>query len=478
MPRIFQQLTRLFASPVGVWILVGLVLAGALGLRVWMAADNGFPTVDGVFYLEQSRELVHQHHLSYSCFPPGWPLLTALPLALQDQNDPMAMLRAAQMANVVFGSLFCLLTFLALRPLLGCWLALLAMALLAILPGSAVLARGDLSEMSYACGLLAGWLMLQKDRRFLAGLLFGYTYLIRPEALLAAAGLGLWLLWRHRRLPWTYALGVLIPVLPYLAFIRVTTGTWDLSSKSVAVQLSLEAYPGWRYPGLVWKNLTLLVPLLWRMIGLPLVLLGLWGLVRRPGRWLWMLAPLLPVPFIINPMAERFWVPYLPFILLAAGLGGRALWELGSASRRRLLAVGLLLVALAGQGLAMRDDVSWYRAKSESFHGLKQAGVWLRERVEPDTVIAAYKPYTSYWAGCRFIKYPDLLDAMSLVTWAQNNGAEYMVVNVHVVHYLRHGLDHLLIFPTPTYLQDKVELVQLFKFDDTQHTTAIYRLKN
>ena len=110
-------------------------------------------------------------------------------------------------------------------------------------------------------------------------------------------------------------------MIPYLIFIRVQTGAFDLTSKTVAVSLSLEAHPGWHYLGLIGRNLGIFLPKLAGILGLPVVLLAMWGMVKGRGPWLWLLAPLLPVPFIINPMDVRFWIPYLPVILLAAGLG-------------------------------------------------------------------------------------------------------------------------------------------------------------
>ncbi len=442
-----------------------------------MAARNEFPTVDGVLYLEQSRELVTRGTVPFSCFPPGWPALVAVPYAFLDHDDPLALLRAGQAANVFCGTLAPLLAFFLMRPFIGPRLALLGMTLLMFAPANIVYSKNDLSEMSFTCALLGAWLLLGRDRRLTAGLVLGFAYLIRPEALLAAGGLGLWLWRKDHRPPWRLVVPLVLVMIPYLIFIRVQTGAFDLTSKTVAVQLSLEAHPGWRYPVLVVRNLGEFLPKIAGLLGLPVVLLAVWGMVRRPGPWLWLLAPLLPVPFIINPMDERFWLPYVPVILLAAGLGavdltGRKL--LAAPWRRAVLAVLLL----AGFGLAARDDAYWIRRNREAFYGLRDAGAWLRPRVDRDTLIAAYKPYASFWAGCRFIKYPPDLDAAALVAWSRNSGAEYMIVNVKVVHTLATGLDPLLVSPLAPQLADKVTLVELLKYDLVEHNTAIYRIND
>jgi hypothetical protein len=433
--------------------------------------------VDGVLYLEQSRELVAQGTVPFSCFPPGWPALVALPYAFMNHDDPMALLRAGQVANVLLGTLAPLLAFLLMRPYLGSRLALLGMALLMFSPQYIVYSKNDLSEMSFTCALLAAWLLLRRDRRVLAGLVFGFAYLIRPEALLAAGGLGLWLWRRDRRPPWRLAVPVVLVMIPYLVFIRVQTGAFDLTSKTVAVSLSLEAHPGWKYLVLIFRNLGEFLPRLGGLLGWPLVALAVWGIIRRPGAWLWLLAPVLPVPFIINPMDERFWLPYLPVILLGAGLGAADL-----ASRRWLAAswrrAVLAMVLLAGFGLSARDDAYWVRRNREAFYGLRDAGAWLRPRVDQDTLIAAYKPYASFWAGCRFIKYPPGMDATELVAWARNHGARYMIVNVKVAHSLAEGLDPLLVSPLHPRLADKITLVELLQYDVVDHNTAIYRIND
>jgi hypothetical protein len=331
--------------------------------------------------------------------------------------------------------------------------------------------------MSFTCALLGAWLLVRREKMVGAGLMFGFAYLIRPEALLAAGGLGLWVWLRDRRPPWRMIVPMVLVMIPYLVFIKVQTGSFDLTSKTVAVSLSLEAYPGWSYLGLIANNLKILLPKLVGILGLPLVLMAIWGMIKGRGAWLWLLAPLLPVPFIINPMDERFWIPYLPVFVLAAGLGTRQLAQLPWFNNRWKQGV-LLGVILVGLGLAAKDDAYWIRRNREAFYGLKDAGAWLRTRTDSDTIIAAYKPYTSFWAGCRFIKYPDHMDAAGLAAWAHNNGAMYMVVNVKVAHTLNKGLDPFLESPLRPDLAEKLTLVKLFEYDLVEHTTAIYKIND
>ncbi len=458
------------------WLPVAGLAVLALVIRIRLAGANEFPTVDGVEYMVQARYLLDHGRPPFSCFPPGWPLLISVPLLWLDRSDPMALLRAAQGVNVVAGTLLALLTFLLLRRRLGYLLALLGMAVMVLLPENLILAKGDLSDTTYACGLLISWLLYERGRKGSAGLLFGLTYLIRPEAILAGVALSAHEAWRTRKPPRAMILGLLAPVLPYLVFIRAASGTWGLSSKDVALSQSLSAHPGLGYFALIWHNLTALAPLLTGMLGIPLVALACWGLVRARSRWLWMLVPLLPVPLIINPMVPRFWQPYIPFFLLGAGLAGKELT--GRIRAGRPLAAAILVVlALGGFYQATRDDMIFVKHDTEAYFGLKDAGTWLRTRVQPETVIAAYKPYTSFWAGCRFTRLPDEDNTEALLAWVRNSGARYLIVNVLVAHTRRKALDPLLQKPLPGHLAAKLELVQLFQYDLVEHNTAVYRLK-
>ncbi len=456
------------------WLPVALLSCLALIIQWQLATANHFPTVDGTQYMDQARILTTEGRLPFSCFPPGWPLLISVPLLFLNQADPMVLLRTAQGANILLGLVLALTTFLFLRTRLGYWPALVGMAVIILLPENLILAKGDLSEISYASGLMTAWLFFERGRKETSGVFFGLTYLIRPEAIIAAVGLLIHDSLRNRKPSGRMTLGLAIPVLPYLAFIKIASGNWGLSSKDIALTQSLASHPGGDYLHLIIHNLGQLGPLLTGMLGIPLVLLSLWGFWRGRGSWLWLLAPLLPVPLIINPMVVRFWYPYVPVFLLGAGL---ALLDLKLLlPRGKFLAAGLLIVTLGGVGYASRDDMIFVRHETEAYYGLKDAGLWLQPMVEPETIIAAYKPYTSFWAGCRFLKFPVEPNTAALVAWAKNHHAEYFIVNVLVAHTTVKALDPLLQKPLPNPYAKELELVQLFQYDIVEQNTAVYRV--
>ncbi len=457
------------------------VVAVALAVRWWAAAHNGFPTVDGTQYLELAWRFCFRGELPYSCFPPGWPLLAAIPLRFLPADDPLAMLTAAHIANVALGTLAVWLTWLLLRPRLGFALALAGTALVALLPQDIVLGKSDLSDLAYQCGLLGGWLLLERRRDLPAALALGYTYLVRPESALASLGLIAWR-WRgDRRLPWRLALGHAALVVPYLVYLRVAGGAWDVSSKTVALTLSLQQHPGLGYFGMVAHNVGLLLPLLTGQLGLPLVLLAAWGTARHRGAWAWLLAPLLSVPLVINPMVVRFWLPYVPVLLLGAGLGARSLVAAAATGRgglaRRWPALALGVAVATGLAVAAVDDAPLVKRNTEAYYGLKDAGLWLRGQTTPESLVADYKPYAPYWAGCRFLKYPEFDGALQYALWARNTSVDYLVVNVQTVRQYLPGLDGLLVSPLAPDLADKLELVHTCFYDRVGDNTVVYRVR-
>lgn len=459
---------------------LAIVLAVALAVRWWAANGNGFPTVDGTQYLEQAWQLCFQGRLAYSCFPPGWPLLAAIPLRFMNDGDPEAMLRAAHIANVSLGSLSVWLTWLFARRHLGFAAALAIAMVVALLPQNIVLAKSDLSDIAYGCGLLGGWLLLERRRDLPAGLVLGFTYLVRPESALASLGLISWRWRADRRPPWGLMIGHAVFVLPFLIFLRVAGGSWDISSKTVALSQSLDAHPGPAYLGMIATNLALLLPLLTGQLGLPLALLAAYGTARHRGAWAWLLAPLLSVPLVINPMVVRFWLPYLPALLLGAALGWRSLadaWSTRPPWRPKATMAALGLVVAGGLVFAAVDDFPLIHRNTEAYYGLKDAGLWLRGQVTPRSLVADYKPYAPYWAGCRFLKYPELGNALEYALWARNQGIDYLVVNVQTVRQYLPGLDGLLVSPLAPELADKLELAHTCFYERVGDNTVVYRVK-
>ena len=468
------MLERLGSRNISLGLLL-LLMAAGLAVRVHYARPDAFPSVDGVFYLQQSRDLVLENRLPFNSFPPGWPVLASLPLYFSDASDPARVFRVAQGANVFLGVMWAGLAFLLLRRELGPWLALLGAAVLLALPLAIISAKGDLSEMSYSCVLLVALLLWPRDR-FQTGLALGCAYLIRPEALLIAVGGMAWGVWRERRVPWGLILGTSLCVIPYVLFIHHHTGHWALSGKMGFLAAVRESHQGSALLGLVAGNLKTFLIHLPRMVGVPIVLLAVLGAVARPRYIYLSLLALAPLPLFDFAMAERYWLPYLPVILLAAGIGGQVLRDMAKSLPHRVVSGVLLSACLVGVVVVSGDSAFWVSRNPNAYPGLRDAGQWLAPRITPDTKIAGYKPFTSYWAGGRFVKYPPNLGVEAILDELQAQDVEYLVVNFHVARLLAPELKPLLQQPLAPELVGRVQVLEVFDYTPDDHTTVVFAL--
>jgi len=460
------------------WTLAILLVLAALVLRIVLVAADRFPSVDGVFYMDQARRLLTEGRLVFSTFPPGWPLFMTIPLLVLGVDDPLAPLRAAQFANVALGTALGGLVWLMLRADAGRRLALAGAAVVLLLPLFIKASAGDMSDVLYACVVVAVWLLDRRGRALATGLLLGYAYLIRPEALLIAGGLALLAVVRDRRVPWRLLLGFALFFAPYVLFVHAETGRWALSSKSVVLERTLGEYPGGAYRTMILDNLRAHLPNLVGLLGLPAIALAAVGAVVRPGRWLIFVIPgMLPVFFSI-PMMSRFWLPMAPFLLIGAVRGGRWLLERLPESRRRLGVWALVGLVLAGTLVASLDEVSGIGDVSETYEGLRDAGLRLRPHVDADTRIAEYKPYASFWAGCGHLRVPADMPISDVIQFCQDEGAGYIVVNVFVARTFRPALLDLLDRPLPSDIRDEVEVVEIFDYPDSfANNTVLFRIQ-
>jgi hypothetical protein len=207
------------------WIALGAIVVVAFAWRALGALAIVYPSVDGVNYMTIARTLVRDGSLMFSTFPPGWPLIIVPPLTFVGAEDPMLLLRTAQWANVLLGTVAVVLVYLVARRPLGRIGALLLAAFVAFLPDLVITATTDLSEASYLAVLLAGWWALRSRSDWATGLLFGFAYLIRPEALIVLLGVVALRSARDRRPHWKPLVGAAVFVVPFWSR-RSRTGVW------------------------------------------------------------------------------------------------------------------------------------------------------------------------------------------------------------------------------------------------------------
>ncbi len=507
---------------------IAAILLAAAGLRLWLALGTSYPGFDAVYYLHQARTLVSTGVLPFGSFAPGWPLLVSAGLLPVGAEDPLTVLRVAQVLNVVLGTALVGLTFVMLRRHAGTGMGLLGAAMMAVQPLAVRLSTGAMSDLLAAVLLAGAWLLLARGAHVRAGLCLGYAYVVRPELLLVAGAVALAELVRTRRIPWRLGLAAAACVVPYLVFARLASGQWTLSGKSGFLAAGLADVQQRGLGAVLGENLPELLSGLPAQLGWPLVILALVGVMVRPGRHLLFMLPVLVLPIFTFRMDARYWVPYLPFWLLAASHGG--MWLAGIAARgaarmgwaerpgpergpdgtgaerprpaggpegpraersrpaggpdearagselRQTVAAALAAMAVVGFAMTTAPEIRRLPQPEEVFLGLRDAGLWLRERVDRHTVVAGYKPYASYWAGCRFAGYGSAAGAGEVLTRSVERGAEYLVVNRYVARFLMPDLAPFFD-PLPPHVLEVITPDRTFTYPDLPgQETRVFRV--
>lgn len=453
-----------------------LVLLIALLLRAYAALQVEYPTVDGVHYMDTARTFAREDRLPFSTFPPGWPLLIHAALRVHGSDHAAHVLLTAQAWNVALGTFAGVLVFVLVRRRSTRWWALMAAGIFLLLPETITASSSDLSEMSYVVALLGAWLLFERRPSWIAGVLFGLAYLVRPEALLVFTALCVLAGVRARRVPAGAILGCLVLVLPYVVFMHGETGSWMLSSKNaflddaVADRSLAELARQWG------RNVVVLAAPLGDVIGWPLVGLAAIGISRRRDAMVFALLPLLLLPLFTFRMEARYWIPLLPFVFAYAVIGARWLID-RRPGQRALLTAATVLVVCGGVERAARDDWRYLGANFEFYPGMRDVGLWLGPQISRGDVVADYKPYVAFWSGATFRKLPRDRDARGIVDWARENGLQYLVVNEHLVGSLTPELAPLL-GELPESMARKLTLVRVATVEgQPRHTTLLYRVE-
>ena len=238
-----------------------LLLRGLIGALLLAAAVRGYLlwqyyciTWDGVEYIRAARNFF-AGNLSAgleSLYPPGYPLLIA---AFQPLIGDWEL--AGQCISILSGVALLLPLYRVFGAMFGEKIALLACYLAAISPFLALYSVHVRSEIPYLLFATTAFYFCYAaiERRalgqfFAAGLLAGYAFLIRPEAigfLVIVPGVLLvrWLCWRERQgMPLlapsaSLAAGFMIFALPYIVYLSVDTGRFGAISRKAGVTLAI-----------------------------------------------------------------------------------------------------------------------------------------------------------------------------------------------------------------------------------------------
>ncbi len=428
------------------WSAIGALCAIALGVRLYAMQFQPLVNWDGAFYINYFRDRSWQ-----LVFPPGYPLFIELFRIFIPDG-----VKAAQLVSVAAGSLLPIPLTLLARKFMGSLPALLASLVIALNPLFIRFSAVTMSESLFILLEVTAILWYLGRRPILFGIASGLAYLTRPEALLVAGILiGVDVI---RRRDWSFAgrfaLAFLIFLLPYVIYVRVESGAWTLSPKTTNFRVreaswranvaressatpvptteerltsSIDLYPAraLEYAGL-----------LFRFGGVPLILLGLAGMVRFRNILLAGLAMLLILPLFGLDPADRFIMPYLPFIALFA------MMVLALSKRWLVVSLGAVLMLL---GFASQS--AYAVTPEEGITEFCTAGMAMRPLTHPSDIFVDRKPYTAFYAGGRYVEMPND-PADSILAFAQRIGAKYLVVSARVVRVFRPQLNFLLYSDT------------------------------
>ena len=439
---------------------LGIPLAAAVLLRLWLVGSNSGLTMDSPLYVRMAEDLLAGHRAPSPAHH-GYPALVALAsLVLPGREVPgRAVSMLASLAIVA-------LTWWLARRRVSAAVAWAPATLVALHPLLAVYGGAIMTESTFLCLALAGTALLEARRARVGGALLGAAWWVRPEAVLLAPLAVALVPLRARERTLALALATCV-ALPYSLVLRLEQGTWSLTPKSVLVRVRrADARSAeWRladttafadttglatrlardggaiarsYPsGLVAQARAVLDA--WSV---PLLALSLAGLGFAAGRGPWLAFFTLPLvyPLLAAPADIRFAQLLVPALALAAGgaLGtararGRA-WALGAA------AAALAGLALTWTGPAGRRALAFDDGPMAAMRG---AGAWLAAHTDARAVIMDRKSYVPFFAHRTHVQLPDEpLDVV--LRYARESGATHVVVEEYVVRSLRPQLAPLL----------------------------------
>jgi 4-amino-4-deoxy-L-arabinose transferase-like glycosyltransferase len=465
---------------------LGAIVAAGFLIRLGFLRTHQTIERDGVLYASVAEHLAEWGRLvdlrgtPHTFYPPAYPALIApVYLVVGDSH------RAGQIVSLLAGTTLIALVFLLGRRVGGRPVGLIAAALAAIYPPLAHAAVSVHTESTYAVllclVLLVGRELVEQPgvkASLLAGGLVGAMYLTRPEGLLLAAvfawALATWIVRREpgrRVIARAVAFGVALAVLvvPYVVYLRETTGTWALTGKvaSYRVAESPEAREAVKFgPARArpWRGLRTEVPLfaerylrnfvrqegvIVESVSLLAVMLAGVGLAAatpwRTGLAVEGVLLAAVLPLLLYPAFEvvaRWTEPYMVvlFVYCARGIG----WIAGRArTPRPAPAIAAALVLLLAVRYAPQLAIPLrYTAAFEPVEQ-RAAGLWIRERFGSGSSVMCRVPEIAYYARARWVPLP-YADIRGLVDAARRERATFLVIDEPHTRGLRPELMPLL----------------------------------
>jgi hypothetical protein len=429
-----------------------LVLTGIL-VRIPFLKTFDLVSYDGTYYINHARSFF-DNAFSASGFPVGYPACIALLLPLVRDG-----VRAAQAVSLLAGLGSVVALYLLCSRFVERKHAVLAGLLLALTPLFIRLSMMTMSESLYILFLLCGLLFYAGDRYLLSGLLFGAAACTRPEAVGIFGILALLRIRRPRRLllllagfAIVYAVNIIIQsytagrlvLLPKANLFGTSASFWKLREGWIEFRgqqgMLEEVVEEGGHTSILadyLKRMPSELLLLARHSSPVILLLGLYGIVRRRTFLIAALVPFLFfVPFTFRS-EPRFILPYIPILILCAMVGVEHIRK----GRARAIALALAVVSFAAMIIVNRDQLT--TPVSEGYRWAKALGQRVSDRIEPGATIADRKPFFAFYAGGRYVEIPvgpyeETIDHL----YAQE--VEYLLLHLPTIHNIRPRLRPLI----------------------------------
>ena len=468
----------LATQPVRRWLIAALLLATAI--RAYLLWQYYCISSDGVVYIRAAQDFFAGKLSAglQSVYPPGYPLLIAAIYPLIGDWE-----LAGQILSLLFGVGLLLPIYFICRDMFNSKIALLACCLAAVSPFLALYSVHVRSEISYLfLSTMAFYLFfIAIERRavsrfFFAGLLAGYAFLIRPEAigfLAIVPGVLLlrWLVWRESSITEfvqsiaALCAGFLIFALPYIVYLSIDTGRLGAISRKAGVTLAINLQESGlledgvqdqqtdvgsfiftdyllTHPFLYIKKVASdLLPAIWTFIQalyysyLPFLLLGLFAAFRKDRfarRHLLLIGFVLfyVFGFALIYVKRRYALQAVPLSLAWVAVGMGFVWEQMRArltlKRASLTAAGIGLIFIASTLPRTLKPVSQEKAF------VRQAGWYLKARNRDGSLsVAAFDERVAFYAAARSILLTKI-DSVSMASYLRDQKADYLAAEAKI----------------------------------------------
>jgi len=460
------------------WLLGALLLASAVrGYLLWQYYCI---SSDGVSYIRAAQEFFAGDPGAglRSVYPPGYPLVIAAIYPLIGDWE-----LAGQLLSLLLGVGLLLPLYWIFRGMFDSKIALLACYLAAVSPFLALYSVHVRSESSYLfLATTAVYLLFNAIERralsrfFFAGLVAGYAFLIRPEAIgvlliVPAVLLLRSLVWREPsiagmvRSTAMLSVGFLIFALPYIVYLSIETGRFGALSRKAGVTLAInlqesgllddggaaqEADVGsfvfteyvLQHPISYIKKVTSdLMPALWTFVQalyysyLPFLILGLVACLRKP---VFVRSHMLVIGFVsfyvlgfaLIYVKRRYSLQAVPLSLAWVALGMTFLWEQMrqrlSPRRARIAAACVGLIFIAATLPRTLKPVS----REKAF--VRQAGWYLKARNQSGNLsVAAFDERVAFYADARSILLTKM-DSSTMTSFLRAQKADYFAAEAKI----------------------------------------------